>query len=116
MIKRNGPNERVKHRYLQFLKDVKGRDEASLDSVAKAIDRFEEHAKYRDFKKFHPEQARAFKAQLTATRNEGTGQPFSASTIHSTLAVLKSFIAWLAQQRGYRSSMNPADAEYFNAP
>jgi hypothetical protein len=41
MINRNGPNERVKRRYLQFLKDVKGRDEASLDAVAEAVDRFE---------------------------------------------------------------------------
>jgi integrase len=116
MIKRSGPNERVKRRYLGYLRETKGRDEASLDTVAKAIDRFEEHAKHRDFKKFHPEQARAFKAQLTAARNERTGQPLSASTIHSTLAALKSFISWLAQQRGYRSSMNSADAEYFNAP
>jgi integrase/recombinase XerD len=47
MIKRNGQNERVKRRYLQFLKDVKGPDEASLDAVAKAIDRFEEDTKCR---------------------------------------------------------------------
>ena len=116
MTKRNGPNERIKRRYLAYLKDTKGRDEASLDAVAKAIDRFEDHAKNRDFKKFHPEQARAFKTHLAAARNQRTGQPLSASTIHSTLATLKSFFAWLAQQRGYRSYMNPADAEYFNAP
>jgi site-specific recombinase XerD len=40
MIKRNSANERVKRRYLQHLKETKGRDEASLDAVAKAIDRF----------------------------------------------------------------------------
>jgi hypothetical protein len=80
MIKRNGPNERVKRRYLQYLKEVKGRDEASLDAVAKAIDRFEDHAKNRDFKKFHIEQARAFKAHLASTRNARTGDPLSAST------------------------------------
>ena len=86
MIKRNGPNERIKRRYLGWLKDTKDRDEASLDAVAKAIDRFEEHAIYRDFKKFHPEQSRAFKTHLAAVRNERTGQLLSASTIHSTLA------------------------------
>jgi integrase len=116
MIKRNGPNERVKRRYLQYLKDVKGRDEASLDAVAKAIDRFEEHAKNRDFKKFHVEQARAFKAHLALTRNARTGEPLSASTVHSTLAALKGFFAWLAHQRGYRSQINLTDVEYFNAP
>jgi integrase len=116
MIKRNGPNERVKRQYLHILKETKGRDEASLDAVAKAIDRFEEHSKHRDFKKFHVEQARAFKANLTATRNARTGEPLSASTVHSTLAALKAFFAWLAQQPGYRSRIKLADAEYFNAP
>ena len=97
MTKCNAANERIKRRYLQFLKDVKGRDDASIDAVAKAIDRFEEHSKHRDFRKLHIEQARAFKAQLMATRNARTGDPLSASTIHSTLAALKAFFAWLAQ-------------------
>jgi hypothetical protein len=43
---------------------VRDRDQASLDTVAKAIDRFEETAKNRDFNKFHVDQARAFKAHL----------------------------------------------------
>src|ERR1700677_630953 len=116
MIKRNGANERIKRRYLQHLKETKGRDEASLDAVAKAIARFEDHAKNRDFKKFHVEQARAFKAHLASTRSERTSESLSASTVYSTLAALKSFFAWLAQQRGYRSRINVADAEYFNAP
>jgi hypothetical protein len=58
MIKRDSANERVKRRYLQHLKETKGRDESSLDAVAKAIDRFEEYSKFRDFKKFHVEQVR----------------------------------------------------------
>src|SRR5271166_4534873 len=116
MIKRNSANERVKRRYLQHLKEAKGRDEASLDAVAKAIDRFEEHSKFRDFKKFHVEQVRAFKAHLRTTRNVRTGEPLSASTIHSTLAGLKAFFAWLSQEKGYRSRIKLADAEYFNAP
>jgi site-specific recombinase XerD len=116
MTKCNAANERVKRRYLQFLREVKGRDDASIDAVAKAIDRFEEHSKHRDFRKFHVEQARAFKAQLMATRNARTGNLLSASTIHSTLAALKAFFAWLAQEPGYRSRIKLADAEYFNAP
>jgi hypothetical protein len=79
MIKRNSANERVKRRYLQHLKETKGRDESSLDAVAKAIDRFEDYSKFRDFKKFHVEQVRAFKVHLRTTRNVRTGQPLSAS-------------------------------------
>src|SRR5271169_5071083 len=106
MIECNGPNERVKRRYLHELKEKKGRDEASLDAVAKAIDRFEKYSKHRDFKRFHVEQARAFKTHLATARNARTGEPLSASTVHSTLAALKAFFVWLSQQRGYRADIS----------
>ena len=70
--KRTPANEKIKWRYLQFLKEVKGRDEVSLDAVAKAIERFDEYNRRRDFKKFHIEQARAFKANLIERRNART--------------------------------------------
>src|SRR6185437_8192591 len=116
MIKRHPENERIKRRYLQFLKDAKGRDEASLDAAVKALARFEEHSKRRDFRKFNIEQARAFKVHLMDAKNLRTGKPLSASTIYSTLGALKSFFEWLAQQPGYRSRIKPADAAYFNPP
>jgi integrase/recombinase XerD len=116
MIKRNAENERVKRRYLVFLKDAKGRDEASIDSVASAIERFEEYNRRRDFKTFRFEQARAFKAELAAAGNARTGKPLSASTVRATLAALKAFFVWLAEQPGYASRIKYADAEYFRAP
>jgi integrase/recombinase XerD len=116
MTKFSAANERAKHRYLHYLKDVKGRDGASIDGAAKAIARFEEHSKHRDFKKFHIDQVRAFKVHLSTTHNSRTRAPLSASTIHSTLAALKAFFVWLSFQRGYRSRINIADVEYFNAP
>jgi integrase len=115
MTKRNAANERIKRRYLVF-KDAKGRDEASIDAVASAIDRFEEYARRRDFRTFHIEQARGFKNHLTAARNARTGKPLSASTVHATLAALKAFFVWLADQPGYASKIKYADAEYFSAP
>jgi site-specific recombinase XerD len=113
MTKRNAANERIKRRYLVFLKDAKGRDEASIDAAAKAIARFEQHSKHRDFKAFHFEQARSFKTHLMAERNARTGKPLSASTVHSTLSALKAFFVWLAQQPGYASRIKFADADYF---
>jgi integrase len=114
--KRHPTNERIKRKYLQFLADVRGRDEASLDAVAKALERFDEYNKRRDFKKFHIEQARAFKAHLMDQRNARTGAPLSASTVSSTLAILKAFFVWLAGEPDYRSKLKQADAEYFNPP
>ena len=116
MSKRNAENERVKRRYLVYLKDAKGRDEASIDAAAAAIDRFDEYTRGRDFRTFHFEQARAFKARLAKTCNARTGKPLSASTIHATLAALKGFFVWLADQPGYASRIKYADAEYFSAP
>ncbi len=116
MTKRNAENERVKRRYLVYLKDAKGRDIASIDAAASAIERFEEYIKSRDFRSFHIEQARGFKAHLLAATNERTGKPLSASTVHATLATLKTFFVWLADQPGYASRIKYADAEYFNAP
>jgi integrase len=116
MTKRNPENERVKRRYLLYLKDAKGRDEASVDAAASAIERFEDYVKRRDFRSFHIEQARGFKAQLVAATNARTGKALSASTIHAVLAALKAFFVWLADQQGYASRIKYADAEYFNAP
>jgi integrase len=52
---------------------------------------------------------------VTAT-NAQTGKPLSASTVHGTLAAVKAFFIWLADQRGYASRIKYADTEYFNAP
>jgi integrase/recombinase XerD len=116
MTKRNAENERVKRRYLVFLRDAKGRDNASIDAAASAIERFEDYNKRRDFQKFHIEQARAFKDNLAAATNARSGKALSASTIHATLAALKAFFIWLADQPGYASRIRYADAEYFNPP
>src|SRR3984957_6182265 len=116
MTKRNPENERIKRRYLLYLKDAKGRDAASIDAAASAIERFEDYVKRRDFRSFHIEQARGFKAQLVTTTSAQTGKPLSASTVHGTLAAVKAFFVWLADQPGYASRIKYADAEYFNAP
>ncbi len=113
-LKRTPANERVKRRYLEFLRHAKGRDESSLDAVAKAIERFDAYNRRRDFKKFHVEQAQAFKERLCEQRNVRTGAPLSASTIASTLGMLKAFIIWLADQTDYCKRIKYSDAEYFN--
>jgi hypothetical protein len=116
MAQHNANNERIKRRYLVFLREAKGRDEASIDGVAAAISGFERYTRHRDFKAFHFEQARGFKAHLMTLKHAKTGQPLSASTVHSTLTALKAFFTWLADQPGYASRVKYADAEYFSSP
>jgi integrase len=109
-------NVRIKHKYLEYLKEAKGHAETSLDSVAQALDRFEAYSHHRDFKAFHPEQAKAFKAHLTGQISSRSGERLSQATLYSTLRHLRAFFHWLAWQPGYRSKLTYADADYFNLP
>ncbi len=113
MAKYNAENERIKREYLTYLRAAKSMSEASLDAAAKAIHRFEGSTKFRDFRKFHVEQAVAFRRQLSETTNTATGKPLSQATLLQTLNALRAFVLWLAGQPGYRSRISYSDAEYF---
>src|SRR5215467_10579797 len=110
----NAQNERIKRRYLTFLKEAKRFSESSLDGVAKAIHRFENYTKFRDFRQSNIQQAVALKAHLAGQRHVRTEAPLSKATLLSTLNALKAFFQWLAGQPGYKSRLKYADAEYFN--
>lgn len=56
MPKHNPANARIKREYFQYLKEANRRSEASIDAVAKALDRFEEANGHKDFRKFHRQQ------------------------------------------------------------
>lgn len=112
--KLNEENERIKRRYLTFLREAKRCDHTTVDKAADAILRFEASTGFRTFKRFHIEQATAFKAQLEKTRNTRTGKPISRSTVDSALRAVKAFVHWLAGQPGYKSRISYSDAEYFN--
>lgn len=114
MANHNAKNERVKRKYLTYLKDAMGRSEPTVDAAAKALARFEVYTKYRDFRAFHFEQAVAFKRHLSEQHAERSGGKLSKATLHVTLTHLKRFFQWLVWQPGYRSQFQYADAEYFN--
>ena len=114
MTMHNADNERIKRRYFAYLKEAKRHSEPTVDAVAKALARFEEDTKHRDFKSFHFEQAIAFKRRLAEQRNQQTGEKLSKATLHATLAQVKNFFHWLAGQPGYKSRLQYSDADYFN--
>ena len=68
-----------------------------MDAAAKALSRFEEYTRYRDFKAFHTEQAIAFKRHLAEQRATRSGERLSKATLHATLTQLKRFFQWLAR-------------------
>lgn len=113
MPKHNAQNERIKRRYFAHLSGAHGRDEATIDGVAKALARFEEYTKARDFSKFRPEQAVAFRERLAEQCNVRTGERLSKATLNSTLRGLRAFFFWLADQPGFKSRIVHSDADYF---
>lgn len=112
--KYNEENERIKRRYMQFLREANRADMATVDKAADAILRFERSTGYKPFKRFHIEQAISFKSRLSKEKNARTGAPLSKATVDSTLRMVKAFIHWLAGQPGYKSRIAYPDAEYFN--
>lgn len=114
MKKHNPKNERIKRRYFDYLKEARRMDISSVDLAAASIAAFEQWSNYRDFAKFHIEQAKTYKAFLARQCNTRTGKPLSKATIHSRLMALKAFVFWLAGQPGYKSRIAYADADYFN--
>jgi len=114
MTNHNVNNERMKRKYFTFIKEAKRHSEASIDCIAKAIHRFEQYNKFKDFKAFHFNQAVGFKNKLLTQKSLKTGENLSKSTINGTCNHLKAFFQWLAQQTGYKSRFNYTDADYFN--
>lgn len=114
MQKYHPSNERIKRQYLSFLKEAKRHSEPTIDVAAKALNRFEVYTRFRDFKKYHFEQAIGFKHHLAKQKGQQSGKRLSKSTLHTTLTQLKRFFQWLSMQPGYKSRIQYSDAEYFN--
>jgi hypothetical protein len=100
MRKHNAENERIKRAYFIYLKEARRLSEHSIDAAAASISRFEEYTKYRDFKRFHTQQAVGFKRRLAGQINQRTGEYLSKSTVFTTLNLASLFpmacrTAWL---------------------
>ncbi len=105
-------NEATKRKYVFFLQAAEGKQTPTIDSALRAIERFEESTGRKPFRKFHIEQARAFRT-LLASQTGPDGKVLSAATITTTLKRLRHFFGWLSMEPGYRSRIKPSDAVYF---
>jgi integrase len=114
MTKHNPENERIKHRYFVYLKEAGRHGEATIDTTAKSLDRFEVYTNHRNFKAFHSRQAIAFKKHLAEQKSSQSGAKLSKATLYATLAQLKRFFQWLAREPGYKSRIQHSAADYFN--
>ena len=114
MAKHSEKNARIKRDYFRYRREAQRADEKSIDVVARALARFEESTRHKDFATFNREQAMAFKRRLGDAVNARTGERLSKATAHATLKALRAFFHWLAGQPGYRSKLTHDDADFFN--
>ena len=82
-------NERIKRRYLQFLKAAKRKDASTVLKAAEGILRFEASTGFASFKSFRVEQAVKFQERLNEEVSKTTGKPLSKSSIRSILGYLQ---------------------------
>lgn len=109
----NEKNERIKRRFLEYRKYARQLYEKTLDRELAALERFDVWNRRKDFAQFHIEQAMGFRTHLEQAKG-ATNKPLAKSTMRATLATLREFTLWLSQQKGFRSKIKPADADYFN--
>ena len=69
----NPKNERVKNKYFKYLLTAKQKNIKSVDSVRKALMKFEEFSHFADFTAFNPDVAIAFKEYLLMQTSKQTG-------------------------------------------
>ena len=82
--------------------------------MAKSLARFEASTGRRDFKRFHREQAVAFKRQAREALNARTGERLSKATVLATMRDLGDSSSGSAREPGFKSHIAYADADYFN--
>ncbi|MEO0400629.1 MAG: site-specific integrase, partial [Pseudomonadota bacterium] len=75
MPKRNANNERIKRKYLIYLTRAEGKSEATVDMAAAAIDRFMQANNHKCLKRFHINQATAFRDKFESQSHPKTGEP-----------------------------------------
>lgn len=109
----NAANERLKHRYVAYLRGARQLGEHSIDQVLAALNRFEDYSRRKSFKDFRLEQAIGFKKHLSTVDTKSGGGKLSKATTTSTLYAMREFIAWLAEQKGFRNKLSRTDADYF---
>jgi integrase/recombinase XerC len=107
-------NERLKYRYVEWLKEAEGKNEKTCDKVVSALRRFEDLIGNKPFSRFHVDWAKTYKRGLGRAKNARTGTSLSLATIDGELRITRAFFQWLAGQRGFKSRISYADVAYFN--
>ena len=116
MQKSNLENEKIKHKYYDFLKESQGYSELTINAIKKGIYRYEEFTGFEDFSKYNQKRAVEFKKWLEAKTNPQTNKQISISTVYQYIRHLKDFFKWLCYQKNYKTKICMTDVEFLRLP
>ncbi len=105
-------NEKVKRRYLGWLRGAKGYAEPTIDAIERAIHMFDESTGHKCYKTFSARQAKSFKSWMED--GSTNGKPVSKTTMYHTLRHVSGFFSWLASQSGYKSKVSLDAVSYLS--
>jgi len=106
----NLKNERIKRRFLSWLKEADGCCESTVTAIEKAILLYGDFTKGIDFALFNADKAVRFKKWLSQRKNKG--KLLSVVTYSTYLRFLRKFFKWLSQQPGYKSRISLDTVDY----
>jgi integrase/recombinase XerD len=101
----NPRNERMKYKYRIHLKRIGRKDEKTIVEELKHLRGYEIYTGFDDFAAYNDEVADKY---INYLLRDG----FSLSYISDNLRVLRAFLNWLRNQRGYKSKINYNHIEY----
>jgi len=114
MLKSNLKNEKIKRKYVDFVKESQGYAESTINAVKRSIHRYEEYTDFEDFSKFNKKTAIGFKKWLEEKKHTRGQNRISITTCYNYLRLLKGFFKWLSYQPNYKSKINSTDIEFLS--
>jgi integrase len=104
-------NELIKRKYLDWMKQAKGFSDKSIDSIEKALWKYEESVNQEDYALFSDKKSKDFKYYLQTNKIK-SNQVLSLTSQYHHLRHVKNFFTWLSGQPGYKSRVSIHDTMY----
>jgi len=105
-------NERIKRKYLHWMKEAEGFSNKSIDSIEKGLWKYEEATNNEDYASFNDKKAEHFKKYLKTNINRRSKQTLGLTSQYHHLRHVKNFFTWLSGQPGYKSRVSANNIMY----
>ncbi len=100
MAKFNAENERIKHHYLEWVKEACGKADSTVNNIRDALYLFDEHTNFKSFKTINRQDFITFKKQLCPKKNLKTGGTNRQDVLTAHIKKLDKLFSMALQPKG----------------